>query len=321
MNAALFLAPLLFALPLAAADFPWKKRVPADLVQEAVQPDRVAGEDSCDWRPVLTPIAEDVVRDCATAKEAVLKLAAELPQVTGVRYSTERRKHNMNALEALEEKKVSCTGQSVLLVCALRAVGIPARMVGLLTWNHVRGNHSWAEAWFDGDWHMIEYAEHDFNTPWVMENIGMLDPKELTQRIQAITPAGKEPFLPSYAMEHKLLPAVNVSERYARLAQDWYAQSGAKPEEQRLLVDLIHRTEEACTVRVENEQGECVSSATLPTTQDDVRYFARLTLPREGQHYLRIGERAERTPLHCTPAPVQILRADEDGGEPRGETR
>lgn len=310
MSALLRLLPLLCALPLAAAEFPWSTAAPPQLVQESVLPDRVAGEQRCDWRPVLTPIAENVVSDCRNAEEAVLKLAAELPQVTGVHYSTERSKHNMNVLEALEEKKVSCTGQSVLLVCALRAVGIPARMVGVLTWNHVRGNHSWVEAWFEGEWHMIEYAERDFNTPWVMENIGMLDPQELPQRIQALTPAGNEPFLPAYAMEQELLPAVNVSARYAALAQDWYARSGADPQEQRLLVDLTERKEQALPVRVETEAGEAVSDALLPTTQDDVRYFARLTLPREGKYYLHIEGREERLPLHSTPAPVQILRVD-----------
>lgn len=295
---------------LPASAFPWSGAAPAELVRESVEPDIVAHETPCDWRPVVTPMAEELVRDCGSAREAVLTLASKLPEVSGVHYSKERRKASMNALEALEEKKVSCTGQSIFLICALRSVGIPARMVGLLTWNHVLGNHTWVEAWFEGEWHMIEYNERDFNTPWVMENIGMLDPKEMTQRIQALTPAGDEPFLTAYAFDKRLLPAVNVSERYAALARDWYERSGTSAAGQRLMVDCEQRADTPVPVRVETEAGECVSTDMLPTTLDDMRRFARLTLPRDTKtrYFLRIGEEEERLPLLCTPAPVQILR-------------
>lgn len=295
---------------LPASAFPWSGSAPAELVRESVEPDIVAHETPCDWRPAVTPMAEELVRDCDSAREAVLTLAAKLPEVSGVYYSRERRKAAMNALEALEEKKVSCTGQSIFLICALRSVGIPARMVGLLTWNHVLGNHTWVEAWFEGEWHMIEYNERDFNTPWVMENIGMLDPKELTQRIQALTPAGDEPFLTAYAFDKRLLPAVNVSERYAALARDWYERSGTSAEGQRLMVDCERRADAPVPVRVETEAGECISADMLPTMQDDMRRFARLNLPRDTQtrYFLRVGEESERRPLLCTPEPVQILR-------------
>ena len=86
---------------------------------------------------------------------------------------------------SLQSGKVSCTGQSILLVCALRSVGIPARMAGVLTWNHVRGNHNWVEAWCDGEWKMLEYNEKDFNTPWVMSAISMLDPRKPENAIYA----------------------------------------------------------------------------------------------------------------------------------------
>lgn len=296
------------ALPLAAAEFPWSHEVPPALVEESVRPDGVAQEEPCDWRPVLTPVAEALVKDCSSAREAVLALAAGLPEATGVYYSTERRKPAMNVLEALAEKKVSCTGQSILLVCALRAVGIPARMVGLLTWNHIRGNHSWAEAWFEGEWHMIEYAERDFNTPWVMENIGMLNPQEPTQRILALTPTGTALFLPSYVMDKRLLPAEDVTHRYAELSRAWYARAGVGVEEQRLMVDCENRPERPLPVRVETESCTIISEDVLPTEQDDVRRFARLSLPREGRFYLRVEGSSERHPIKATSAPVQILR-------------
>ena len=43
----------------------------------------------------------------------------------------------------------SCTGLAILLVAALRAVGIPARMAGTPAWhgNDDEGNHSWVEVY------------------------------------------------------------------------------------------------------------------------------------------------------------------------------
>ena len=43
----------------------------------------------------------------------------------------------------------SCTGLAVLMVEALRAAGVPARVVGTAAWNQDRnhGNHNWVEVW------------------------------------------------------------------------------------------------------------------------------------------------------------------------------
>lgn len=311
------LAVCLSALSVCAAgavpitDFPWAGDAPQTLVQAAVQPDCVLNEAPCDWRPVLTPLAADLVKDCRTPREAVLTMAAKLPEATGVYYSIERSKPGMNVLESLAEKKVSCTGQTILLVCALRAVGIPARAVGIATWNHVLGNHTWAEAWFDGEWHMIEFNERDFNTPWVMENIGMTDPNVVAQRITAATPQGNMPYITVLLSDKQLLPAEDVTERYHALARAWYAQSGVPADQQRLMVELTPRPVAPVTARVTDAEGNEISAAALPTAQDDVRAFARLSLPREGKFFLRIEGSEEQLPLTPTAAPVQILRLEQ----------
>ena len=105
---------LWLAAPVLRANYPWTGTAPADIAAAALTPDTVLDEQPCNWRPALTPIASRLVHDCNSAREAVLQLAARLSRETGVHYSTSRRKHNMNALEALAEKKVSCTGQSIL---------------------------------------------------------------------------------------------------------------------------------------------------------------------------------------------------------------
>ena len=39
----------------------------------------------------------------------------------------------------------TCTGLSIMLVEACRAVGIPARVAGIASWPGRGGNHTWVE--------------------------------------------------------------------------------------------------------------------------------------------------------------------------------
>ena len=307
----LLAALVLLISPVWAGDFPWSAGVPAGIRTASIQPDTVLDEIPCNWRPVLKPIVEPMVRHCTSAAEAVRLLAAGLGSKTGVHYSPARRKHNMNALEALAEKKVSCTGQSILLVCALRAVDIPARAVGVLTWNHIAGNHTWVEAWFDGQWHMIEFNEQDFNTPWVMENIGMLDTRHPLQRIRAATPAGNTNWMPDSDLpffNSIKIPAEDVTERYQSLARQWYEKAGVPADVQRLLIDVRPRRSTPPTVELLDAQGRIIAEAPLPAASDDMRYFTRINLPRDGRYTLRIKGDSQSIELQATNAPVRIIR-------------
>lgn len=294
------------AVASAQEALPWESAsVPPEIRQAYLQADRVFFEQPCEWRSSVAAIFRPLVAHCKTAREATLHIAANMTSATGVYYSTQRSKAVMNAMEALREKKVSCSGQSILLVCALRSVGIPARVVGVLTWNHVRGNHTWAEAWVDGAWQMIEFNETDFNTPWVMEGIGMLNPAMLSQRIYAVgTPGARLQFPPLLGQER--IPAEDVTERYMALARDWYARCGVPADCQRLMVDVQPRSATPQAAELLDESGRVVATAQLPTLRDDMRRFATLLLPRGGRYMLRIhGDSVE---LVATPEPVQIIR-------------
>ncbi len=311
MSLRFFFRPLLILVaalpPLTAEILPWEREpLPPAVVQSALQPDWVFCEDACDWRKPVADIFRPLVRECETAREAVLTIASQMTAATGVYYSMERRKANMNALEALREKKVSCTGQSVLLVCALRSVGIPARVVWVLTWNHLPGNHTWVEAWVDGEWQMIEFNEKAFNTPWVMEYIGMLDEKIPAQRIFAVGGTDKGDFVPFQLPEGRALTAEDVTARYRALSRAWYEQAGLPPDCQRLMVDVRERRETACPVELHDESGRVVSRALLPTQRDDVRRCARLLLPRSGRYYLKTD--SATIEVTATEAPVRIIR-------------
>lgn len=310
-----FIFTILFLLSatLYAAEYPWSNAAPEPIRTAAVLPDQVIDEEPCDWRPILNLIFPPMVKECRTAREAALHIASNIGAVTGAYYSKERRKHNMNALEALAEKKISCTGQSILLVCALRSVDIPARVAGVHTWNHIEGNHTWAEAWIDGEWHMIEFNERDFDTPWVMEYVGMLNPLNPFQRVRAIMPGGAVSWWPADFAEQKKLAnfeAEDVTEHYLIKARKWYTNAGIPENTQRILIDLQPRRADAPVVEIVDEKNRIVSSGRLPTLRDDMRYLTRLNMPREGTHYLRLKGTEERSELIPSQAPVQILRIE-----------
>lgn len=304
-------ALFLMLAPLQAAEYPWSKSAPAEIVAAAITPDTVVDEIPCNWRPTLTPLITPLVENCTTAREAVLAISTGLGKATGAYYSKERSKHNMNVLETLREKKISCTGQSILLVCALRSVGIPARAVGVHTWNHIEGNHTWAEAWFDGVWHMIEMGERDFNSPWVMEYIGMLNPQHPFQRVLAAYPSGKTTWWPKKLADLGNLTnfaAEDVTQRYMQLARQWYAAAGIPENTQRLLIDLQPRPDISAVVELVDESGNVVSRGELPTSRDDMRYLTPLDLPRQGQIYIRVNQSNRLLPVQPTSQPVQIIR-------------
>ena len=302
--------PLLILLTAALLICPafarWQQEIPADIRTHYLESDRVLSEDTCDWRKPVADIFEPAVKDCKTAREAVLHIAANMTQLTGTYYSAERRRQDMNAVEALEEKKISCTGQTILMVCAFRSIGIPARAVGIPTWNHVRGNHTWPEVWLDGKWEMIEFNEKAFNTGWVMENIGMLDPEHPWQRIVAQHPQGNRVF-PVGDMLNNPIAAEDVTERYRQLAASWYAASGLPADRQRLMLDILPRIEEKLPVQLEDSTGKVLEVQMLPTHRDDVRKFATFSLPRGGTYYLTLPG-GVRFPVQATEAPVNILR-------------
>lgn len=303
----LLTALFLLAAPVVAGEYPWSDDVPAEIAATALHPDQVLDETPCDWRPVVKSIFAPQAEECRTAREAVLRIASNIGATTGVYYTPERRKHNMNALEALSEKKVSCTGQSILLTCALRSVDIPARAVGILCWNHVQGNHTWVEAWFEGAWHMIEFNEKDFNTGWVMENIGMLNTCNPVQRIKAANPAGQHWWFPLNGKSRTNFKADDVTERYTELAREWYICNGMDASTQRLMVNVRDRREQAPVLELVDRKGIVISAGRLPSLRDDMRYFTRLELPRSGEYYLRLKGEQKHIPIRATEAPVQII--------------
>ena len=110
---------------------PWGKDVPEELfLNETCCRTRTWTRNATRGRKEFYEQCLPMVKDCKTPTEAVQKLNAELFKKLKLGYSTQRKAPNQSPKESIELGKASCTGLSIVLSDAARAVCIPARLVG-----------------------------------------------------------------------------------------------------------------------------------------------------------------------------------------------
>ncbi len=196
--------------------------VPQEIFLDAILPYASVNEKREHWRKDFKERFAGLVKDAKSTSEAAAILNREVFGMVKVKYSTQRKKADQSPSESMESGLASCTGLSVLLIDACRAVGVPARFVGTALWSDRSGNHSWVEIWDDG-WHFTGAAEPTGDT---------LDQGWFTDR--AATARGDDPLMGIYAVTWNQSPAsfpmvwlpedtsvraVDVTERYTSQAR------------------------------------------------------------------------------------------------------
>ena len=139
---------------------PWHASVTKEAFLNDVLPYACMNEARDPWREELRQVGEPMISGCKTPGEAAQILNRKIFPHFKVRYNTSRRRPDQSPRESIETGIATCTGLSILLVDACRAVGIPARVAGTPMWSNMRGNHTWVEVW-DGGWHFVGAAEPD----------------------------------------------------------------------------------------------------------------------------------------------------------------
>lgn len=137
---------------------PWSGAIDEAIFLNDVLPYASIDERRDRWRRDFHERFAPLVAEARTPSEAAAILNQEVFPAVGVRYSTQRPKANQSPYESIDAGMASCTGLSVLLVDACRAVGVPARLVGTPLWADGSGNHTWVEIW-DGRWRFTGAAE------------------------------------------------------------------------------------------------------------------------------------------------------------------
>lgn len=203
----------------ARTEFPWGKGIADDLFFNDVLPFANVDEKRDSWRQELYDLCKPLVKDCKTPTEVAMKLNGELFKTVKVGYSTQRKKPNQSPAESMETGKASCTGLSIILVDACRAVGVPARVVGTPLWANKSGNHTWVEVW-DKDWHFTGACEPDpsgLDRGWFVGNAGEAKKDDPKHGIFAASYKPADTHFPLvWAMSDRSVHAVNVTDRYAK---------------------------------------------------------------------------------------------------------
>jgi len=206
----------------ARETFPWAKEVPEEVFFNDVLPYVSLNERRDDWREDFFKRFSKYVKDAKTQEEALMAVNKHVMDEVKVKYSTKRKKADQSPYESMEQGLASCTGLSILLNNAFRAVGIPSRLAGTPAWTTKRGNHNWVEVWTSKDkqWHFTEYNPNDkgLDHGWLLADAARGNGKSLYHSIYASSwkPTGKY-FPLVWDMNIKYVPAVNVTDRYVKL--------------------------------------------------------------------------------------------------------
>lgn len=205
----------------ARRELPWGKQIPEAIFFNNVLPYANVDEKRDPWRKDLMELCLPIAKECQTPSEAAQRLNSEVFPKLKLGYSTQRKAPNQSPKESIEQGKASCTGLSIVLSDACRAVCIPARLVGTPLWANKRGNHTWVEIW-DGDWHFTGACEPDkngLNRGWFIGDAAQARKDSFEHAIYAASFARTKQHFPLvWAMRNKNVPAENVTDRYARPA-------------------------------------------------------------------------------------------------------
>ncbi len=203
----------------AKRDAPWAKAVPEDVFLNDVLPYANVDEKRDPWRQELYDLCQPMVKACKTPTEAVQALNVELFKALKLKYAPQRRAPNFSPKESMAQGTASCTGLSIVLCDACRAVGVPARLAGTPNWSDKRGNHTWVEVW-DGGWHFTGACEPDpagLDRGWFVADAAKAQKGSPEHAIYAVsfrkTPAH---FPLVWARDRKTVPGEDVTDRYAR---------------------------------------------------------------------------------------------------------
>lgn len=212
----------------ARAEFPWAKTVPDSVFLNDVVAYANLNENRESWRKDFYERFKKYVAPCKTMREAIDSVNKNVRDELLVDYNTKREKPDQAPYESMRQHMASCSGLSILLTDAFRAVGIPSRVAGTPAWHDDRGNHNWNEVWIDGQWRFTEYyPSDDLDQSWFLTDAGKAIKEDVRKAIYAASFKPTDCYFPLVWDENiRYVHAENVTDRYTSL---YRAQLSATP--------------------------------------------------------------------------------------------
>ena len=281
----------------AKEKFPWARNLPKDIFFNEVLPFTMLDEERVNWRGQFFTRFSRLVEGAPDVFAAIDSVNLNIRDELLVDFDIRRRKPHQSPLESIELQMASCTGLSILLTAAFRAVGIPSRIAGTPNWYDRRGNHNWSEVWVDGVWYFTEYypSEYGLNHSWFVASAGMADETVEEHAIFATSfrPTGGQHFPLAWDREKRYVHGVNVTQRYIELfreQQDEQLQSG-----DHLAVRICFRDtrlQEADNrvpknLRIIDANGDEVGRGQTSNPRSDWNQFLTLVLQKNSNYTIR----------------------------------
>lgn len=202
----------------AREEFPWAKTLPEAVFFNDVLPYASLDETRENWRREFLDKCRPLVKGCQTSTEAAQAINRQFFKVINVHYNTGRKAPNQSPSESRKLGMATCTGLSIILVDACRAVGVPARIAGTALWADKRGNHTWVEIYDGGKWGYTgadEYDARGLNRGWFTNDASRAIADQWQHAIWASSWKKTGSHFPMvWDLENRQVPAVNVTGRY-----------------------------------------------------------------------------------------------------------
>ncbi|RYG22972.1 transglutaminase domain-containing protein, partial [bacterium] len=197
----------------------WGPKLPKAVFLDAVVPYSSVTEPRQSMRAEWAKRYGPLVQRTKSPGEAALLINERLFKDTKVTYNTKRLRTDQSPPESIAQGMATCTGLSIMLVDALRAVGVPSRVAGIPSWPGRGGNHTWVEVWDKGDWHFVGAAEPDakgLDHAWFAEEAGRVPGDKPNETIYAVTykPTGTN--FPLVWSRNATISAENATPRYQK---------------------------------------------------------------------------------------------------------
>ncbi len=288
---------------------PWKAQVPKEIFFNNVLPYASLSETREDTHAALREKLRPLVAGYKTPGEAALRLNEKLFPLVNVRYSTERSRADQSPSESMASGRASCSGLSILLVDACRAVGVPARVAGTPLWANMRGNHTWVEVWDGGGWHFIGAAEPDaagLDHAWFTHDASEArqnDPLHAIYATSFLKTGLSFPLV--WADDNHSVAAVNVTERYVPKVQA--VTKGMT----RLLVKVLDESGKRITVPITVRSvldSHIVGEAFSRGESSDLNDMLAFSLPQSRPYTVSIGQTVQTVQIGTDPQQVVVLR-------------
>lgn len=201
------------------AEVSWGARLPEPIFLDAVLPYANVTEPRDSLRKEFHDKYLALVKESQTPGEAGLKINQALFKDYNVTYNTRRIRTDQSSKETIAQGMATCTGLSIMLVEACRAVGVPARVAGINSWPGRGGNHTWAEIWDNGEWHFVGAAEPDpkgLDHAWFEVDASKAIKSVSRNSVYAVTYRPTGDFFPVVWNPQAKVNAENVTDRYTK---------------------------------------------------------------------------------------------------------